>query len=121
MKRGMEEKDEFIKGGGKEEREREREREKGAQRKRPPLQREGERGRDIEKEKEVKKEMKRKKRVLGWRGAFFGVAGSGGINRSKGKLFGRGVTSRYLFYSHVCTYTHMCMRFYLAVLGDVAG
>lgn len=72
-----------------------------------------------EKEK-IKKKKKEEKRVL-FDGKAFGVASSGGINRSKGKLFGRRVTSRYLLFSRIYTYTHMCMRFYLAVLGDVAG
>lgn len=41
-------------------------------------------------------------------GEAFGVAGSSGINRSKGKLFGRGVTSRYLPRVYV-RYTHICV------------
>lgn len=52
------------------------------------------------------------------------ASGGGGINRPKGKLFGRGVAGRYVrARTRVCAriYTHMCMWFYLTVLGDVAG
>lgn len=103
MKRGMGEKDKFIKRGGRE-------------RYKNELKRDDHR----EKEGKNKKEKKEEKKVL-FDGKAFGVASSGGINRSKGKLFGRRVTSRYLLFSRIYTYTHMCMRFYLAVLGDVAG
>lgn len=74
----------------------------------------------VRKKEKIKKKRKEEKKVL-FDGKAFGVASSGGINRSKGKLFGRRVTSRYLLFSRIYTYTHMCMRFYLAVLGDVAG
>lgn len=99
MKRRKAEKEEFTQGAG---RARETE-ERGARRG----------GQKVKREKETRERVLRD-------GKAFSVAGNGGINRSKGKLFGRGVTSQYLRSVYVRTYTYV----YAVLSGgtrDVAG